>query len=512
VGRDVHSNAAKDDPDGADTPSHLNPVGQWLSTNVFQDASPNGAAGKGIWCTNCHQQFGQEMWKAENVASLIHAEPGDPGHVREPFVGAGLGDVVTAVNNALGTTYTTQDAIDWIDPGTHRTTDQTHAVWNPDPGLCNYVAGYFGVIPVDPYHDGNVATVEVNVNSAASCSTGGGSGLIDCGAEYPGAPAFYICGSTDTDNDFSVSLLDFCTTPDCVTAAGAGLPAGSVAVPVPFSAATDARDHWLSAGEPHCADCHATPYTEESPADITDPAFRPPFNYPRKAALNRYSRGHQDITCQGCHESIHGLYPVTPPGMYGTKAIDTTSYAQAANWNADGSHGPLKCGACHQTNGDGVYVNPDGRVNTSLAFRDTPIDNDFDAAVSWMHTYTENVDPADYICQRCHTDNSALISKNNRKWTDHAYDGRVTRDSMDKAEIANQGYISGDPDNDPEPAEDTVCQTCHGNRTNTLNRRGCTDKWKMHLTEGRVSEVTWEAVTHNHVTGQPDAAGNYCGW
>jgi hypothetical protein len=151
-------------------------------------------------------------------------------------------------------------------------------------------------------------------------------------------------------------------------------------------------------------------------------------------------------------------------------------------------------------------------VNNALLYNGTPIDNDFDAAVSWMHTYTEDVDPADYICQRCHDDNSALISNTNRKWTDHAYDGRVTRDSMDKAEIAHQGYISGDPVNDPQPAEDTVCQTCHGNRVNTLQRRGCTDKWKNHLVEGRVSEVAWEAVTENNISGQPDAAGNFCGW
>ncbi len=46
--------------------------------------------------------------------------------------------------------------------------DDTHTIWKSDPGLCNYVAGYFGVIPVDPAHDGNVATVEVNVNQCGS--------------------------------------------------------------------------------------------------------------------------------------------------------------------------------------------------------------------------------------------------------------------------------------------------------------------------------------------------------
>ena len=129
---------------------------------------------------------------------------------------------------------------------------------------------------------------------------------------------FNICGTFDGDGDFSVNAMDFCTTPDCVAAAQATLR-NSAAVPVPFSAATDGRDHWLSAGEPHCADCHAAPYVEQS-GNIN--AY-PPFNYPRKASLMRYSRGHQDISCQGCHESIHGLYPVTPN-------IDTTSYAQAA--------------------------------------------------------------------------------------------------------------------------------------------------------------------------------------
>ena len=116
------------------------------------------------------------------------------------------------------------------------------------------------------------------------------------------------------------------------------------AAAVPFSAATAGRDHWLAAGEPHCADCHQAPYTEQS-GNIN---FFPPFNYPAKAGLMRYSFGHQGISCQGCHESIHGLYPVGP-------AIDNTSYAQAAALNADGSHGPLKCGTCHQVdNSNGV--------------------------------------------------------------------------------------------------------------------------------------------------------------
>ena len=49
-----------------------------------------------------------------------------------------------------------------------------------------------------------------------------------------------------------------------------------------------------------------------SGGNIGEKNFKPPFNYPRKASLMRYSTGHQGVTCQGCHESIHGLYPVTP--------------------------------------------------------------------------------------------------------------------------------------------------------------------------------------------------------
>lgn len=50
----------------------------------------------------------------------------------------------------------------------------------------------------------------------------------------------------------------------------------------------------------------------------------------------RYTKGHAGLSCQACHESIHGLYPVSPD-------VDQTTYHQAAQLNPDGSHGPLKC-------------------------------------------------------------------------------------------------------------------------------------------------------------------------
>jgi hypothetical protein len=295
----------------------------------------------------------------------------------------------------------------------------------------------------------------------------------------------------------------FCTTPDCVASAQAALGACNLgsgdncAVPVPFSAATDGRDHWLSAGEPHCADCHAAPYTEQS-GNIN--AF-PPFNYPRKASLMRYSRGHQDITCQGCHESIHGLYPVTP-------SIDTTSYAQAASLNSDGSHGPLKCGTCHDVNGAGVWDEAE-----DLRYEGTRIANDLDAAISWMHTFTDEADPTtNGFCTNCHEDKLDKICDSfeggscdwTEGWLEHSYKGRVSRNTMDQVELSEVGYLAGDP-----AAQDpltTVCEGCHGNESGEVSCTGEESReWKRHLTEGRVSEQVWVHVSN-------DLAGSTCGW
>lgn len=480
VGRDVHSNPGKDS-DGAETPEHLNAVGQYLADNVAND-------GNGIWCTNCHNQLGQELWKAENMESLVH--------------GIGLNNpraepTLAAVAAAVGVSE--EQAIAWVDPTTTNPLgDFSRAIWDADPGLCNYVAGYFGVIPVDPAHDGNVATVEVNVTSAEACSTGGGTGQIDCGADYPGAPAFHICGSVDVDGDFSVSALDFCTTPDCVTAAQATLPAGSVAVPVPFSAATDGRDHWLSAGEPHCADCHSAPFVEQS-GNIN--AY-PPFNYPRKASLMRYSRGHQDISCQGCHESIHGLYPVTPN-------IDTTSYAQAAALNHDGSHGPLKCGTCHEVDSKGIPTWMQGVKYNGNRIRS------YDDAVAWMHTFTDEVSPLEGggVCENCHGDRSSKMGEDKGKWLRHSFVGRIGRDIQDKAEIDYFGHVAG---GDFVDADDlggltsTVCTACHslqgGPDGAFVDLATCDNAvWKSHNIDGRLAEKVWEYVSVKQ-------NGTTCGW
>jgi hypothetical protein len=285
---------------------------------------------------------------------------------------------------------------------------------------------------------------------------------------------------------------------------------GSIAAAVPFDAATDARDHWLSPGEPHCADCHAAPFTEPSGANIGDPDFRPPFNYPRKASLMRYSRGHQDVSCQGCHESIHGLYPVSP-------AIDTTSYAQAAALNPDGSHGPLKCGTCHETDSQDIPL----WIRTGLKYNGSRVSN-IDTAIQWMHTYTDNASPLlpGGVCENCHKDRQDKISETSGKWLRHSFYGRVGRKTQDKAEIAALGHVAGDPDHVvptggntvAEEIADTVCLSCHslnqGPTTGFLAQATCgNETWKRHLIQGRISEKVWEFISEDQNPADPT-----CGW
>jgi len=265
---------------------------------------------------------------------------------------------------------------------------------------------------------------------------------------------------------------------------------------VPFSAAVDSRDHWLSAGEPHCADCHAAPYVEQS-GNIS--AY-PPFNYPAKTSLMRYTRGHQDISCQGCHESIHGLYPVTP-------AIDTTSYAQAAALNNDGSHGPLKCATCH------TFVDGQGIPNwvDDLTYNDPttpgqdnlPVAGDFDRAVSWMHTYTAEANPAQDVCLNCHEDESDDISVREDEWLEHAMTNRTSRVAMDNAERSvNNGRVFGEL---PGQQRRRLCTTCHddGDGENELGEQRCDREWREHLIQGRISPVVWEELS---------APLGGCGW
>jgi cytochrome c5 len=239
----------------------------------------------------------------------------------------------------------------------------------------------------------------------------------------------------------------------------------------------------------------------------------PPFNYPAKASLMRYSRGHQDISCQGCHESIHGLYPVSP-------AIDNTTYAQAAALNADGSHGPLKCGTCHTVDeGTGIpsWIAPfgDGAVGDQIS--------NFDDAVGWAHTYTAEANVLNTTCQNCHGVNGEFpnsnldtvdtnstpaqwtkVANHTEKFLRHAMNGFTSRQMMDKAETLVNSAVSG-------PA-DGLCTACHEDNedhTPVLASEGCDlddePDWFQHLSQGRVAESVWEQVSL-------DKTGTRCGW
>jgi mono/diheme cytochrome c family protein len=350
-----------------------------------------------------------------------------------------------------------------------------------DPTADNPLGDFSWEIWDPAVSDADVAILEINAGG-------------DCKVEPWTTSSGGICVDLDVDGDPSVRILEgFCTTPDCVTLAQNTLVAegnGSVAVAVPFSAADDGRDHWLSPGEPHCADCHAAPYTEQS-GNIN--AF-PPFNYPRKASLMRYSRGHQDISCQGCHESIHGLYPVTP-------TIDTTSYAQAANLNHDGTHGPVKCGGCHAVDDQGIPTWIKEKAHGTLAAI-----TDFDSAVGWAHTYTDEDSVLTSTCLNCHGvkgNNPAWkkVRQDNEDYMEHAssdIEKDLPRSMMDKAETELYGAPFSTTD-----GSDGACQGCHGDDSDNVS---CSDtEWKLHLTEGRVAESTWE-------TASIAQTGSTCGW
>ena len=140
VGRDVHSNPGKD-TDGAETPEHLNAVGQWLADNVFDNQDTDGD--KGIWCTNCHTQLSQEIWKAENMVDLVNGIPGKQADGVTDAVNVRAQPTLAAIAAAIGTTE--DQAIAWLDPtDTNLLGDFSRAIWAPDPGLCDYVSGYLG--------------------------------------------------------------------------------------------------------------------------------------------------------------------------------------------------------------------------------------------------------------------------------------------------------------------------------------------------------------------------------
>ncbi len=314
AGRDVHSNPGKD-KDGVETPEHLTAIGKWLQENVSQIG--NGKHGKGLWCTNCHNQLSRELYQRD---SITHAFRQQGRTLRNKSL--------DEIASAIGVTRQTL---------------------------------------IDKYIDPKVVLDEDGKD------TPGKSGILLNWAQQRLVPDIGIIAlkgdaplvTRDADGDVNVTLLSADPTLD---PAVLDLPEGATgAAPVSYDAATHGRDYWLSPGVPHCADCHAPPFVEGQGGA----AF--PINQPGKYSMMRYSKGHAGLACQACHQSIHGLYPVTP-------RVDTTTYRQATQYNPDGSHGPLKCPACHVSNDKGVPL-----IARDKKWQGKPIENDFDAAVSWMH-------------------------------------------------------------------------------------------------------------------------------
>ena len=314
VGRDVHSNPFKD-TDGAETPEHLNAIGSWLQDNVSKIG--NGGKGKGLWCTNCHNEFSRMLYQEDNITQAFWQEG-------KTLRNKSLADIAKALN--IPEKELTEK---WMDPRTKPST------------FIPKLADMKDILRVWD-RDRLVADIAVI-------------------ATKDGKPVIH----KDVDGDPNVVILSANPKTDI---ASLKLPKGADgAVAVPYDAADHGRDYWLSPGVPHCADCHSAPYVEGQGGV----AF--PITQPGKYAQMRYSKGHAGLSCQACHQSIHGLYPVAP-------GIDTTTYNQPPQYNPDGSHGPLKCPACHEANEYGIPI-----IAENKTYLGKPIAKDFDAAVSWMH-------------------------------------------------------------------------------------------------------------------------------
>ncbi len=409
VGRDVHSNPRKDE-DGAQTPEHLNAVGRWIRANVsrgqgWQDSdtsnvNPNGER-KGLWCTNCHNMLSRVLYKADNLgASGGNAfQPNAADTVRDATDLDDLAAQLNAATDDFGNplSYPTSEMIGggspvpftaallktMIDPRTNHTDGSNVWAADADGDSIDDVAatwlapfrrgGSPGIAVLNAWTlDATDSTkiVDVGFSTATTTVNGIPVSTLTANTDLPFA-------ATDEDGDITVNIEN-------------GNPRATSAKPdtaaiADYETADDAGDYWLAVGAPHCADCHAPPFVEGQGGV----AF--PINQPGKYSLMRYSKGHHGLACQACHQSIHGLYPVTA-------GVDQTTYAQAAALNPDGSHGPLKCATCHgEANvnafgvptivpaGTTVAYDLDGDGAISTAEEAVDITTNFDAAVTWIH-------------------------------------------------------------------------------------------------------------------------------
>lgn len=311
VNRDVHSNPKKD-MDGAETPEHLNAIGRWIKQNVSRTSD-----GKmiGLWCTNCHNRVSKELYKLDRLAPGKAFQPGPGETVRT----RSLEDIAAALGMAV------EMLTEYLDP----------KVKLDENG-----------------HDRGV--IRENWARREDGRTSAGIAVIKA---INGKPVIKL----DEDNDPSVEILS--PNPDFLTKYRP-----KEALVVSYDDATMGRDYWLSPGEPHCADCHLPPFVEGQGGVAY------PINQPGKYSLMRYSKGHSGFSCQACHQSPHGMYPVTPH-------VDETTYRQAASLNRDGSHGPIKCLTCHdEVNSRGIPY-----IAKTILYKGKPISDDYDLAVEWMH-------------------------------------------------------------------------------------------------------------------------------
>ena len=310
--RDVHSNPDKDKELPGRKP-HLNAVGLWLQESV---ARRNGQF-KGLWCTNCHNDVSKELYKSDRL------EPGEAFHPNpdHSLRGKSLEEIAQGLHMSVADLTAQLDPKVRLDPTGHDR-GSTNAAWRT--AAEGRVTASIGVVATD-----------------------GKNPIV----------------SKDADGDVSVKLVDM--NPNLVAA-----HQSEKGVAPPYDAATQGRDYWISPGVPHCADCHSAPFVEGQGG------MAYPINQPGKYSSMRYTKGHAGLSCQACHESIHGLYPVSPD-------VDQTTYHQAEQLNPDGSHGPLKCGTCHKdVNANGVPL-----LAAKIRYKGRDITDDFDLAVEWIPCY-----------------------------------------------------------------------------------------------------------------------------
>ncbi len=166
---------------------------------------------------------------------------------------------------------------------------------------------------------------------------------------------------------------------------------------VPYAAASGGNDWWLSASEPHCADCHIAPFVESEGGQYF------PIDQPNKLSLYRYSKAHGDLACQTCHESSHGLYSTRFDGP--ERSVDVTTHEQALQYSPDGEYaGPVTCAACHSVNDKGVPVQLTG----------TAYEKDYWASVTlahFMRSGDQKLSIKDLVKKYPHKESSTIVKK-----------------------------------------------------------------------------------------------------